>query len=149
MVLMKAEDKQRLEQMRQQCGQERDLQIKQVENGFIIQAVTRFFVDQGSGPVQAGEMSDTTIAVTAYEAGTIAANYMRHGEFWPDGMAADDDDVTGADPVLDAIMPEQRAQYGGYPPDIQPGEFGTSADAEPDALAGTDYRGPKAVRETD
>jgi len=104
MVLMKAEDKQRLEQMRQQCGQERDLQIKQVENGFIIQSVTRFFVDQGQGPVQAGEMSDTTIAVTAYEAGTIAANFMRYGEFWPDELG--DDAKAMLDGAHDPIMPE-------------------------------------------
>jgi len=138
MVLMKAEDKQRLDQMRQQCGQERDLQIKQVENGFVIQCVTRFFVDQGQGPVQAGEMSDTTIAVTAYEAGTVAANFMRYGEFWPDKV--EDDASAMLDGAHDPIMPELRGET------IEETRKRIEADVEPphtqppDAQGGFDYK---------
>ena len=112
MVLMKAQEKQQLDAMRQQCGQERDLQVKQVENGYVIQSVVRFFMDQGNGPVNVGEMSDTTVAVTATECAVIASNFLKYGEFWPDDAepfadeTVEPDFVGGTDPVAEALMPE-------------------------------------------
>jgi hypothetical protein len=91
MVLMKQDERRQFLALKQQCGQERDLQVKQVENGFVIQSVIRFFIDQGEGPVSAGEVSDTTVAVSATEAGLIAKNFMQYGEFWPDGIPAEID----------------------------------------------------------
>ena len=115
MVLMKQDERRQFLALKQQCGQERDLQVKQVENGFVIQSVIRFFIDQGEGPVSAGEVSDTTVAVSATEAGLIAKNFMQHGEFWPDGIPAEidtpDDPGTFSQEVVDQVMSTPFVQH--------------------------------------
>jgi len=117
MVLMKKQDRDTIIAMREQCGQERDVNVKQVECGFVIQSVTRFFTIDNGGPVEVAVIQDTCVAVTSHEAALVASNFIKHGEFWPDDMKVDttnenadmltdDDHVTGDDPVLDALMPE-------------------------------------------
>lgn len=117
MVLMKPQERQQYLAMRAQCGQERDITVKQVEGGYIVQTATRFFVDQGQGPVSVSEVIDTAIATSGHEAALIASNFLKHGEFWPDeGQTVEDEPehVEGHDPV----MPEQyfyREQQVGEP----------------------------------